>query len=105
MVVDHSRAGQEKRLGIVEEYMRGARWLLLVAISAIVGWLGFTYRLQRRQVEREAPPKPGMLPVEVAGKAEDWYQVKTDEKGRKIYEVWARNFKQEKESSRVELER
>jgi lipopolysaccharide export system protein LptA len=86
--------------------MRGAaRWFLLVAIFAILGWLRFAYLKQRRFVEDQAPQKPAMLPLDVSGKAEDWYWSKTDEKGRKIVELWARNFKQDKDSSRVDLEK
>jgi len=78
--------------------------LLLLAIFAILGWLGFTYRTQRREIENQAPARPDMLPVDVAGKAADWHHVKSDQSGRKIVEVWARNFKQEQNSSRMELE-
>src|SRR5580704_12126291 len=84
--------------------MRGARWLLLLAIFAILGWLGFTYRIQRSEIEKQAPARPDMLPVDVAGKAADWHIVKSDPEGRKIVEIWARNFKQEKDSSRMDLE-
>ena len=84
--------------------MRGARWLLLLAIFAILGWLGFTYRTQRREIEKQAPARPDMLPLDVAGKAADWHVVKSDQEGRKIVEVWARNFRQEKDSSRMDLE-
>src|SRR6266571_3293450 len=85
--------------------MRGARWLLVTAILAILGWLRFTYLTQRRAVDDQAPAKPAMLPVGVSGKAEDWHHIEYDETGRKTVEIWARNFKQEKDSSRVELER
>ena len=84
--------------------MRGARWLLLLAIFAIVGWLGFTYRTQRREIEKQAPARPDLLPLDIAGNAADWHYVKNDQAGRKITEVWARSFKQEKDSSRMELE-
>src|SRR5437016_3672184 len=86
--------------------MRGvARWLLLLAIFAIVGWLRVEYTARRRTIEQQAPAKPAMLPLDVAGKAEDWHHIKYDEKGRRIFEIWARNFKQEKENSKMELER
>ena len=86
--------------------MRGAaRWLLLLAIFGILGWIWVTYQVRRRAIEDQAPRKPDMLPLDVAGKAEDWRRIKYDEKGRRIFEIWARNFKQEKESSQVELER
>ncbi len=86
--------------------MRGAaRWFLLLAIIGILGWLWVTYQVRRRTIEEQAPPKPAMLPLDLAGKAEDWHRVESDEKGRKIYEIWASNFKQEKESSRMGLEK
>jgi lipopolysaccharide export system protein LptA len=84
--------------------MRGARWFLLLAIFGIVGWLGFTYRTQRSEIEKQAPARPDMLPVDIAGKAADWHYVQSDQGGRKIAEIWAKNFKQEKDSSRVDLE-
>jgi lipopolysaccharide export system protein LptA len=85
--------------------MRGlARWLLLLAIFAILGWLSLTYRAQRRDVEQQAPKKPDLIPVDVAGKADDWHMTKYDATGLKIVEIWAHSFKQEKDSSRVELD-
>src|SRR5260370_24184610 len=84
--------------------MGGAPWLLLLSIAVILGCLGFTYRPQRSEIEKQAPSRPDMLPVDVAGKAADWHHVGTDKEGRKLVEVWARNFKQEKDSSIMELE-
>src|SRR5271154_5782768 len=84
--------------------MRGARWLSLLAIFAILGWLLFAYKTQKQSLEANAPHRPDLLPVDLSGQALDWYSVKTDEKGRKISEIWARNFRQEKESSKMELE-
>src|SRR5258708_5968313 len=87
-----------------KKYMRGARWLLLLAICAILGWLRFAYLNQRRAVEANAPAKPAMLPMGIDGKAEDWHRVETDEKGHKVVERWARTFKEENDSARVQLE-
>src|SRR3954462_12744423 len=84
--------------------MRGARWLLLLAICAILAWLRFAYLNQRHAVEANAPNKPAMLPTDIDGKAEDWHNVETDDKGHKLMEMWARNFKEEKGTSKVELE-
>jgi lipopolysaccharide export system protein LptA len=84
--------------------MRGARWSLLLVIFAILGWLGFTYRTQRSAVERQAPKRPDLLPVDLSGKADDWHWIKYDEKGLKIVEIWSHKFKQEKDSSRLDLE-
>jgi lipopolysaccharide export system protein LptA len=84
--------------------MRGARWLLLLAIVAILGWLRLTYLTQRSALERQAPPKPAPLPVDVTATRPDWYVRKTDDKGRTLVEIWAKNFKQDKNSSRIDLE-
>src|SRR5258708_572841 len=84
--------------------MRGARWLLLLAIFAIVGWLGSTYRTQRRILEMQAPAKPDLLPENILGASKDWSMRKTDEKGHTIVEIWAKNFKQEKDTSQIALE-
>jgi len=84
--------------------MRGARWLLLLAISAILGWLGVSYRMQRRAVEQQGPARPEMLPANVSATSQGWHLLKGDEKGRKIVEIWAKNFKQVQDSSQIELE-
>lgn len=84
--------------------MRGARWLLLLAIFGVVGWLGHIYKLQRHNVEQQAPQTPDLLPADVAGKSEDWHLSKFDEKGVRIVEIWAKTFRQEKDSSVVHLE-
>src|SRR4051812_43478130 len=85
--------------------MRGARWLISLAIFAILGWLGFTYRTQRRALDEQAPARPDPLPAGLSSTAEDWYHRWTDEKGRKIAEIWAKDFRQEKDSSQIALER
>jgi lipopolysaccharide export system protein LptA len=85
--------------------MRGAPWLLLLAICAIVGWLGFTYRIQKRALEQQAPARPDPLPAGISGASRDWYHRETDENGRTRVEIWAKNFKQEKDTSKIELER
>ena len=45
--------------------MRGTRWLLLVAIAAILGGIGYKYRLQRDLLLREKPPAPETLAAEL----------------------------------------
>src|SRR4051812_794876 len=42
--------------------MRGTRWLLLVAIVAILTGLGITYRAQKQALRAQSPPRPDALP-------------------------------------------
>src|SRR5262245_23393893 len=84
--------------------MRGARWVLLVAICAILAWLFSTYTNRRRALADLAPARPDPLPAGISGASKDWYFRKTDEKGRTLVEIWARNFKQQKDASDVQLE-
>src|SRR4026209_1301897 len=84
--------------------MRGARWLLLLAICAILGWHGFNYKTQKRTLAQQTAPKPGLLPAGLTGSYQDFHRRKTDENGRMVWEIWAQNFKQEKDSSHIELQ-
>src|SRR5437879_2981808 len=84
--------------------MRGARWVLLLAISAILCWLGFTYGAQRHTLDQQAPAKPDMLPAWISGASCDWYLRKTDQDGRTLVEFCAKSFKQEKDASQMRLE-
>src|SRR5437868_6446504 len=52
--------------------MRGTRWLLILAILAILGGIGATYRLQRRILATQAAPKPARMPLDLKSSAEDW---------------------------------
>ena len=82
--------------------MRGARWLLLVAIAAILGGIGVTYRTQRRALREQSPPKPQALPSDLNSTAEHYVYCQSD-KGRTVSCVEAREFRQSKDSSRVDL--
>ncbi len=42
--------------------MRGSRWLLLVAIVAIIGGVSYTYRAQKQAIKAAAPSNPQALP-------------------------------------------
>lgn len=86
--------------------MRGTRWLLLVAIAAIVGGIAVTYRAQRSALEKQAPAKPKALPADLNSSAEHWHWEQTESKEpfRKTRVIDARNFRQVKDTSRVELE-
>ena len=86
--------------------MRGTRWLLLVAIAVIIGGIAAKYQAQRKALRQQAPPRPEALPLDLNSSAEEWHWEQTENKQpfRKTVEITARNFKQAKESSRVDLE-
>jgi lipopolysaccharide export system protein LptA len=84
--------------------MRGTRWLVLVAIAAILGGVGLTYRAQKKVLREQAPAKPAALPTEVNSWAKDYHFWDTDTKtNRVIAEIEAENFRQVKDSDRIDL--
>jgi lipopolysaccharide export system protein LptA len=82
--------------------MRGTRWLLLVAIVAIVCALGFTYRAEKRALRAEAPAKPAALPDDLNSSAQDWYYQDSNA-DKTMVEVWAKDALETRESGRVDL--
>ena len=52
--------------------MRRLRWLLPVAILAILGAVAVVYLRQRALLDANAPQKPKLLESGVAGRALDW---------------------------------
>ncbi|PWU00796.1 MAG: LPS export ABC transporter periplasmic protein LptC [Terriglobia bacterium] len=82
--------------------MRGARWLLLLAMVAIVGAVGFTYRAQKKILREQAPAKPQSLPPGLNFSAEQYHLRKSGNNGT-LFEITAKDFKQVKDSSRVDL--
>src|SRR3954470_23487364 len=79
--------------------MRGTRWLLLVAIAAILGGIGFKYRLQRELLKRGTPPAPTALPPELSGKSQGWKTIEKDNAtGRIRYEIGADTMQQSSDS-------
>ena len=83
--------------------MRGARWLLLVVMATIVGSVSLTYRAQKKAIHEQAPPKPPALPPELNSAAKQWHWTETDSKGCKTAYIEADDFRQVKDSSRVDL--
>ena len=83
--------------------MRGTRWLLLVAIAAILGGIGYKYRMQREMLLRDRPAAPASLAAELNGKSQGWKMVEKDHAtGRLLYEIGAESM-QQASNSRVEL--
>jgi len=84
--------------------MRGPRWLLLLAIAAILGGIVFTYRAQKRSAAAHAPAKPKELPDDLHSSAQLWHWVETDAKtGHVRADITAEDFREVKDSSRVDL--
>src|SRR5437868_4218874 len=83
----------------------GARWLLLAAILAILAGVGLTYRNQQQVLQGQAPAKPDSLPHNLNASAQDWqWSQASPVDGHTIVQVRAKTLKQEKDSSRLELE-
>lgn len=83
--------------------MRGTRWLLLLAILALLAAVGVTYRNQSRVLRKEALIRPPSIPPELSGTAEEW-QWQQHSQNRPVVEVRAKNLKQEKDSDHVQLD-
>jgi len=84
--------------------MRGQRWLLLLAIALILGGIGFTYRTLKISAAAHAPARPKDLPPDLHATAELWHYVETDAKtGHIRAEITAQDFREIKDSSRVDL--
>ena len=82
--------------------MRGTRWLLLVAIVAIVSGIGLTYRAEKKAIRAQAPAKPASLPEELNSTAENWTYSETNASAS-IVEISATDALEAKDSSRVDL--
>lgn len=84
--------------------MRGTRWLLLVAIAAILGGIVIKYRAQKSVIRAEAPPPPQPLSESLNAEAKLFEFTKKSGSGKcPIYHVSADNFRQSKDSSHVDL--
>jgi lipopolysaccharide export system protein LptA len=84
--------------------MRGTRWLLLVAIVAILSGLGLTYRAQKKFLRSHSPAKPQTLAPDLNSSAEHWTYRAGDDAHTK-YSIDAEDFREAKDSSRIDLKR
>jgi lipopolysaccharide export system protein LptA len=82
--------------------MRGARWLLLVAIAAIVVLVGRTYKAQKDILKHQALPKPAELPAGVGSVAEQW-EYRRARDNNTLVEITAKDFRQAKDSEQIDL--
>ena len=78
------------------------RWVLLVAIVAMVGGVAITYRASKKALKAQVPEKPKALPSDLNSNALDWYIQETT-KGHPGYHLTAKEYSQEKDSSRLDL--
>jgi len=83
--------------------MRGTRWLILVAILAILGGVATTYRLQSRTLREQAPAKPRALPATMNSMAQDWTWIQTDHE-RTVCRITAKDARQAKDANLLELQ-
>ncbi len=83
--------------------MRRTRWLFLAAIFAIIFLVGATYLKRKEALEKETPVHPKPLEAGIDGRANDWEH--TVFKGdKKQFTIRARNIREVKEPSVMELE-
>ena len=84
--------------------MRGMRWLLLVAIAAILGGVVYQYRAQKQLLAGNVPATPDPLSAELSASSQHWHYRDTDLKtGRLKSDLDAESMQQVKDDSRVEL--
>jgi lipopolysaccharide export system protein LptA len=83
--------------------MRSTRWLLLLAIFAVLGGTGALYRLQKRLVKSSTPAKPASLPLDTNNLAFD-YEYQQSSGGNTKFKVRAKKFKQVGDTTLFELE-
>jgi lipopolysaccharide export system protein LptA len=81
---------------------RGARWLLLLAIAAILGSVVVTYRAKKREMRAQAPSRPQPLPPGMTSSAANYSH--SQMVGNHItYYIEADDFRQLNDSGRVDL--
>jgi lipopolysaccharide export system protein LptA len=84
--------------------MRGTRWLLLVAIAAIIFGVGVTYRRQKRINEGKALPPPPPLPSDISSTTIGGRWDVVDQKtGCKSYQLISKGMRERADSSHSEL--
>ena len=85
--------------------MRGTRWLLLVAIAAILVGVGLKYRELKHALGVDAPPKPNSLPSNLEAKSTFYHKVKrnNDKDPCARAEIWADAVSAERDSHQGSL--
>ena len=83
--------------------MRGTRWLLLVAIAAIIFGVGVSYRTLKKTNRKNALAQPAMLPDNVSSTFKDFVWTKKNQSNGCEIEVSAKGMNQAEDSSRSEI--
>jgi lipopolysaccharide export system protein LptA len=83
--------------------MRGTRWLILLAIVAILGGAGYFYRLDTRLARERTPKQPPMLSPDTNSTAVD-YEYGQSTAGKTNYSVKAKSYRQIRDTPNYELE-
>ena len=84
--------------------MRGIRWLLLVAIAAIVAVVALKYLAQKRKLAGDTPVPPAAMSAELSASSNNYQYRDTDlATGRVRSDIAAQSMEQVKDASRVEL--
>jgi lipopolysaccharide export system protein LptA len=84
--------------------MRGMRWLLLVAIAAILVGVVYQYRAQRKLLAGSVPATPPPLSADLSASSQHWqYRDKDLKTGRIKSDIDAESMQQVKDDSRVDL--
>ena len=84
--------------------MRGMRWLLLVAIAAILCGVVYQYRAQKKLLAGNVPAAPDPLSADLSASSKHWqYRDKDLTTGRIKSDIDAESMQQVKDASRVDL--
>jgi lipopolysaccharide export system protein LptA len=84
--------------------MRGTRWLLLVAMAAVLVGVFTTYIQQKKTIKAASPARPQMLPDDLnfVGENSTWHEKASDRPCDKYF-ITASSHRQTKDSSRVDM--
>jgi lipopolysaccharide export system protein LptA len=83
--------------------MRSLRWLILLAIGLLAAFVGYTYHLRTADQSHTKVAPAAAVPDGVNVQSEEWTFTQT-ENGREKARMRAKNMRQMKEQSKIELE-
>ena len=84
--------------------MRRTGWLLLVCCLALAAAVGWVFQQQKAEQTRAAPKKPATLPAGFLSRAGDGWVWTQTSGGRTIAEVRAKEFAQQTDPPRIDLQ-